>query len=132
MVWMLAAEEGLTIGGVEIGETVARWIELAAITAITVAIVAAVIRAGITWLNSDGNAAFETFKRGIGRGMLVGLDLLIAADIIKTVTVDPTLENTATLGLLVLIRTFLSWSIVVEVTGRWPWEEPLGDPSQSL
>ena len=55
---------------------------------------------------------------------------IIAADIIKTVTVDPTLENTATLGLLVLIRTFLSWSIVVEVTGRWPWEEPLGDPSQ--
>ena len=46
--------------------------------------------------------------------MLVGLDLLIAADIIKTVTVDPTLENVATLGLLVLIRTFLSWSIVVE------------------
>jgi uncharacterized membrane protein len=82
------------------------------------------------WVQSDGDAAFQAFKRGIGRGMLVGLDLLIAADIIKTVTVDPTLENTATLGLLVLIRTFLSWSIVVEVTGRWPWEEPLGDPSQ--
>ena len=64
---------------------------------------------------------------GSDADMLVGLDLLIAADIIKTVTVDPTLENTATLGLLVLIRTFLSWSIVVEVTGRWPWEERLGD-----
>ena len=88
------------------------------------------IRAGITWLNSDGNAAFETFKRGIGRGMLVGLDLLIAADIIKTVTVEATIENTVTLGLLVLIRTFLSWSIVVEVTGRWPWEEPPEEASE--
>ncbi|MGB5168123.1 MAG: DUF1622 domain-containing protein [Acidimicrobiia bacterium] len=127
MAWLLAAEEGLTIGGVEIGETVAKWIEVAAITAITVGIVTAVIRAVIAWIRSDGAAAFEVFKRGIGRGMLVGLDLLIAADIIKTVTVDPTLENTATLGLLVLIRTFLSWSIVVEVTGRWPWEERLGD-----
>ena len=62
--------------------------------------------------------------------MLVGLDLLIAADIIKTVTVEATLENTVTLGLLVLIRTFLSWSIVVEVTGRWPWEEPPEEASQ--
>jgi len=123
MAWLLAAEEGLTVGGLEIGETVAKWIEVAAITAITVGIVAAVIRAVIAWIRSDGASALEVFKRGIGRGMLVGLDLLIAADIIKTVTVDPTLENTATLGLLVLIRTFLSWSIVVEVTGRWPWEE---------
>jgi len=132
MPWLLAAEEGLTIGGFAIGEPVAELIEFAAITAITVAILAAVIGAAITRIGSDANAAFEVFKRSIGRGMLVGLDLLIAADIIKTVTVEATLENTATLGLLVLIRTFLSWSIVLEVTGRWPWEEPPGEPSQSL
>ncbi len=88
-----------------------------------VAIIYAAISGARAWIRSGGEAAFQIFKRGIGRGMLVGLDLLIAADIIKTVTVEPTLENTATLGLLVLIRTFLSWSIVVEVTGRWPWEE---------
>jgi uncharacterized membrane protein len=130
MAWLLAAEDGLIVGGLEIGETVAKWLEVAAITAITVAIVAAVVRAVIARIRGDGETAFDVFKRGIGRGMLVGLDLLIAADIIKTVTVDPTLENTATLGLLVLIRTFLSWSIVVEVTGRWPWEEPSEDTSQ--
>ena len=86
MAWLLAAEEGLAIGGVEIGETVAKWLEVAAIAAITVAIVAAVIRSAVVWVQSDGDAAFQAFKRGIGRGMLVGLDLLIAADIIKTVT----------------------------------------------
>ena len=82
MAWLLAAEEGLAIGGVEIGETVAKWLEVAAIAAITVAIVAAVIRSAVVWVQSDGDAAFQAFKRGIGRGMLVGLDLLIAADII--------------------------------------------------
>jgi uncharacterized membrane protein len=132
MAWLFAADEGLAIGAWEIGETVAETIEVAAIAAISVAIVFAAISALTAWVRSDGDAAFEVFKRGIGRGMLVGLDLLIAADIIKTVTVEATLENTATLGLLVLVRTFLSWSIVVEVTGRWPWEEPPGDTAESL
>ena len=129
MAWRLAAEPGLST---EIGEAIAEWIETAAIAAITVAIVLAAIGAAKVWIGGDRGAAFNVFKSGMGRGMLVGLDLLIAADIIKTVTVEATIENTATLGLLVLIRTFLSWSIVVEVTGRWPWEQPPADPSQSL
>lgn len=124
MAWLLAAEEGLMVGGLEIGEAVAESIEVAAIAAISVAIIYAAISGARAWIRSGGEAAFQIFKRAIGRGMLVGLDLLIAADIIKTVTVEATIENTVTLGLLVLIRTFLSWSIVVEVTGRWPWEEP--------
>ena len=124
MEWLLAADEGLMVGGLEIGEAVAESIEVAAIAAISVAIIYAAISGARAWIRSGGEAAFQTFKRAIGRGMLVGLDLLIAADIIKTVTVEATVENTVTLGLLVLIRTFLSWSIVVEVTGRWPWEEP--------
>ncbi|MGI9621244.1 MAG: DUF1622 domain-containing protein, partial [Acidimicrobiales bacterium] len=66
--------------------------------------------------------AFETFKRHIARGLLVGLDLLIAADVIKTVTLEGTLESAAVLGLLVLIRTFLSWTLVLEVEGCWPWQ----------
>ncbi len=58
----------------------------------------------------------------MGRGLLVGLDLLIAGDIIKTVTVEPTIDNAVVLGLLVVIRTFLSWSIVLEIEGHWPWQ----------
>ena len=59
--------------------------------------------------------------------MLVGLDLLIAADVIKTVVLEATLENAVVLGLLVLIRTFLSWTLVLEVEGRWPWQVGSGD-----
>ena len=58
----------------------------------------------------------------MGRGLLLGLDLLIAADVIRTVTLQPTLDNVAALGLLVLVRTFLSWSLMVELHGRWPWQ----------
>ena len=59
----------------------------------------------------------------MARGLLVGLDLLIAADITKTVTLEPTLENIEALGLLVVIRTFLSWSLILESEGRWPWQQ---------
>ena len=132
MPWLLAAEEGFTIGGFELAESVARAIELAAIAAITLSIIAALVGAIVTRFESDWNAAFSIFKRNMARGMLIGLDLLIAADIIKTVTQEPTIENTTTLGLLVLIRTFLSWSIVLEVTGRWPWQGKAGESSEAI
>jgi uncharacterized membrane protein len=54
--------------------------------------------------------------------VLLGLEILVAADIIRTVTMAPTLSNLAALGLLVAIRTFLSWSLEVEIDGRWPWQ----------
>ena len=56
-----------------------------------------------------------------GRSVLLGLEVLVAADIIRTVAVEPTIDNLLVLGLLVLIRTFLSWSLEVEIDGRWPW-----------
>jgi hypothetical protein len=56
-----------------------------------------------------------------GRSILLGLEFLVAADIIRTVAVQPSLENVAVLGLIVLIRTFLSFSLEVEIDGRWPW-----------
>jgi len=132
MPWYLAAEEGFAIGNFELAEAVARSIEVAAVVAITIAITAALVGAVIARFQSDWNTAFEVFKRNTARGMLVGLDLLIAADIIKTVTQEPTIENTVTLGLLVLIRTFLSWSIVLELTGRWPWQRTAGESSESI
>ena len=132
MPWLLAADEGFMIGSFELAEVVARAIEVAAIGAITIAIIAALVGAVITRIESGWNAAFSIFKRNMARGMLIGLDLLIAADIIKTVTQEPTIENTTTLGLLVLIRTFLSWSIVLEVTGRWPWQGKAGESPEAI
>ena len=66
-------------------------------------------------------------RRSSRGGVLLGLDLLIAADIIRTVTLEQTLENVAALGLLVIVRTFLAWSLVLEAEGRWPWQPPRTD-----
>jgi uncharacterized membrane protein len=66
--------------------------------------------------------AYRTFKEMMGKTLLLGLEFLVAADIIRTVALSPTLQNVVVLGVLVLIRTFLSWSIVVEIEGRWPWQ----------
>ena len=67
---------------------------------------------------------YRRLRQDMGRGILLGLELLVAADIIRTVAVDPTLENVSVLGLIVLIRTFLSMALQVELEGRWPWQGP--------
>lgn len=56
--------------------------------------------------------------------MLLGLEILIAADVVRTVAVTPTLESVLVLGLIALIRTFLSFSLELEISGRWPWQKP--------
>jgi uncharacterized membrane protein len=66
-------------------------------------------------------AAFTRFRNDFGRAILLGLEFLVAADIVGTVAVGPTLQDLSILGVLVLIRTFLSFALQVEITGRWPW-----------
>jgi uncharacterized membrane protein len=65
---------------------------------------------------------YAGFRAALGRGMLLGLEILIAADVVRTAALDPSLQNIVALGVLVIVRTFLSWSIVVEIEGRWPWQ----------
>ena len=67
-------------------------------------------------------APYRDYRANLGRGILLGLELLIAADIIKSVVIDPTLESMLVLGGIVVIRTFLSISLDVEINGNWPWE----------
>ena len=71
---------------------------------------------------STPDQAYRAFRRRLGRTLLLALDLLVAADIILTVTLDLTFEALGMLGLLVLIRTFLHLVLELEVTGRWPWQ----------
>jgi uncharacterized membrane protein len=66
--------------------------------------------------------AVENHKHQLGKTLLLGLEFLVAADVVRTVALEPTLNNVAVLGLLVVIRTFLSWSLTVEIEGRWPWQ----------
>ena len=65
--------------------------------------------------------AYERARQTVGRSILLGLEVLIIADIVQTITIDPTLENAAALGVLVLVRTFLSFSLEVELEGSLPW-----------
>lgn len=65
--------------------------------------------------------AYEMYRRRLGQGILLGLELLVAADIIQTVTISPTLERVGILASIVAIRTFLSTTLTVEIEGRWPW-----------
>lgn len=65
---------------------------------------------------------YREYRQNLGRTILLGLELLVAGDIIRTVAVAPTLSNVLVLGVIVLIRTFLSVSIQLELEGRWPWQ----------
>ena len=70
----------------------------------------------------DKNRFTQKLKVRLGKALLLGLEILVAADIIRTVALEATLQSVSVLGLLVLIRTFLSWALVVEIEGRWPWQ----------
>lgn len=70
----------------------------------------------------DACGAYDAMRSGLGRAVLLGLEILVAADLIRTVVVDLTLLNVGVLAALVGIRTFLSWSLEVEIEGQWPWQ----------
>jgi uncharacterized membrane protein len=79
----------------------------------------------VTWKRTGGARAFKTLRNSIGGAILLGLELLVAADIVKTVTSKPSLTDAAILGLIVLIRTVLSFTIEVEIDGVAPWRKGL-------
>jgi uncharacterized membrane protein len=103
-------------------EYVALAIELLAVTVIAVGVVYAIGSFMVHHYGGARSQAYERqFRAQLGTSLLVGLEILVAADIIRTVALEPSLTNVAILGILVLVRTFLSWSLVVEIEGRWPW-----------
>ena len=68
--------------------------------------------------------AVEPYRKSLGRAVLIGLEILVAATIIKTITLEPTVESVSFLAITVAIRTALGWSMVLEMGGRWPWQRP--------
>lgn len=103
-------------------ETVGETIDVIGVIAIVVGVVYAIIDAALRGLRRV-SPVYTRFRRVLGRAILLGLELLVAADIIKTVAVTPTLDSVAVLAVIVLIRTFLSWSLELEISGRWPWQK---------
>ena len=97
-------------------------IDILGVAAIVIGVLYAMADAAVRRMRRTG-PVYARFRRVLGRAILIGLELLVAADIIRTVAVTPTLESVAVLALIVLIRTFLSWSLEVEINGRWPWQK---------
>ena len=69
-----------------------------------------------------GPVAYRRLRLYLGRSIVLGLELLVAADIINSVAINPTFASVGVLGLIVLVRTFLSWALEVEINGEWPWQ----------
>ncbi|MDZ7695844.1 MAG: DUF1622 domain-containing protein [Deltaproteobacteria bacterium] len=80
----------------------------------------------------EAGTAYRRDRQNLGKAILLGLEFLVAGDIIRTVAVSPTLDNVLILGLIVLIRTFLSMALQLEVDGRWPWQHTVEAKSSSL
>jgi uncharacterized membrane protein len=127
---MAQASESEAIENViEIIEHVAVGIEVLVVAVIVVGIVGATY----VYLTRPGQRRAENgdlrYRERLGRALLLGLEILVAADVVRTVAVDPSLESVAVLGLLVVIRTFLSWALVVEIEHRWPWQRLTEPPA---
>ncbi len=102
-------------------ELVVHGFEFAGVAVLVGGALAAFVRAIWTARSQGGRAAYEAARRNVGRAILLGLELLIIADIVLTITVDPSLDSALALGLIVLVRTFLSFSLEVELEGTLPW-----------
>ena len=115
---------------------VARLFEFLGIAVIIAGTLIALVNLGLTARRTAAGGARQSgvpagertdlvraFRRTLGRSILTGLELLVAADIIRTVAVEPTLQSVIVLALIVVIRTFLSFSLEVEIDGKWPWQK---------
>ena len=113
------------------GHRILEWIEYAAlaieilaVAIIVLAIFYSVFRYSMRGIfQSQAGGRYRELKEHLGQALLLGLEILVAADIVRTVALEATLESVVILGLLVLVRTFLSWALVVEIEGRWPWQQ---------
>ncbi|WP_347110115.1 DUF1622 domain-containing protein [Paenarthrobacter sp. S56] len=109
-------------------EAVGRYMDFAGVAVMVIGAVVSLPMAlrGYQPKRADGLAPFSpyrAYRQLLGRSILLGLELLVAADIIRTVAVTPTFESVGVLAIIVLIRTFLSFSLELEITGRWPWQK---------
>jgi uncharacterized membrane protein len=108
----------------EIIETVGKGVDAAGVGLIVVGAVYATLRFLMRLLRRDrADMAYRGYREGLGKALLLGLEFLVAADIIRTVAITPTFTSVGVLAVIVLIRTFLSWSLELELEGRWPWQK---------
>jgi uncharacterized membrane protein len=112
-------------------EDVAQVFEAVGVAVLSIGFVIGFARAGLAMLRREPlSAIYRSLRSFVGRTILLSLEILVAADLIRTVAVDPSIENVSALALIVLIRTILSFSLDVEIEGRLPWHaKPSGEPA---
>lgn len=107
-------------------EPITGTVEIAGVALILIGAAAATVRFVVRWFAIGLGDAYREYRQHLGRAILLGLEFLVAGDIINTVAVDPTFRSVGVLAGIVAIRTFLSFSLEVEIEGRWPWARGLG------
>lgn len=112
-------------------EFLGRAFELGGLAALLVGAIVAIVSylRAFRAMPDQRSLVYRQLRKGLGRAILVGLELLVAGDIIRTVTIQPTFQSVGVLGLIVVVRTFLSWSLEVEVNGQWPWRRAATEPT---
>lgn len=107
----------------EIIQRIGALLDLAGVLVIAVGIgIATVVFLLRWWRTRQLIDHYPAYRQGVGRAILLGLEFLVGGDIIRTVAVSPTFTSVGVLALIVLVRTFLSFSLEVELDGRWPWQ----------
>jgi uncharacterized membrane protein len=115
-------------------ELVGKVVDGVGVGVVVLGIAAATVVFAARAVRSDAfNDNYRAYRQGLGRAILLGLEFLVAADIIRTVAVSPSFRGAGVLAIIVLIRTFLSATLEVEIEGRWPWQQrrTAGGPSPS-
>ncbi|WP_113700973.1 DUF1622 domain-containing protein [Nonomuraea lactucae] len=116
----------------DIIEVIGEALDFAGVVAIAAGTLIASVVFGLRWLRTrDVAEVYRLYRQGVGRAILLGLELLVAADIIRTVAVSPTFQSVGVLAVIVAVRTFLSFSLQVELEGRLPWRPPPPQPSSA-
>lgn len=106
-----------------IAELIGSAFELAGVAALVIGTILSFAWYLVTLIRIRGGpVAYHRLRLYLGRSIVLGLELLIAADIINSVAINPTFASVGVLGLIVLVRTFLSWALEVEINGEWPWQ----------
>lgn len=103
-------------------DAVGKGIDVAGVAVIVLGAVAATAVFAVRWFRRRSSDAYTAYRQSLGRAILLGLEFLVAADIIRTVAITPTFRSVGVLAAIVLIRTFLSFTLELEIDGRWPWQ----------
>ena len=102
--------------------TLVHIVEIVGASILVLGFIIATVRCAIASVRIGGKQAINRYRQGLARVILAGLELLVVATIIKTVTFEPTVENLKLLILMIIIRTIIGWTIALEMNNRWPWQ----------